>query len=824
MSLTTYKKKRKFDKTPEPIAVAKHRLRAVKWRKEKTHKQKTLRFVVQEHHASHLHWDFRLELDGVLKSWAVPKGPTMDPSIKHLAVHVEDHPFSYRKFAGTIPEGNYGAGKVTIWDEGTYTPIEESKDPEKMLRAGLKKGDLKFILFGKKLTGEFALVKFGGEEKNWLLIKKRDISISVIPDAGREDPENKKLDSRLRGNDKRKKSPFPHTIKPMLAKLADAPFDNPAFLFEIKWDGYRAIAEIKKGKVRLYSRNNQDFTKIYQSVVKAISAIHHDVILDGEVVALDKEGKSQFQLLQEYRKNHEIPLVYYVFDLLYLDGYDLRQIPLTERKSLLKKLLPTSTHLKYSDHVDTHGIKAFTFAKKKNFEGIIAKKKDSTYVSLRSSEWLKIKHIQMQEAVICGFTKPRGMRKEFGALILGLAENGEYRYIGHTGGGFDEKQLQSLITLLKPLVTTHSPFSVTPKTNMPATWVKPKIVAQVKFSEWTRDGVMRQPIFLGLREDKKPEDVKQEQIIRVQSKKDDEPTLPIKTKAQLSNLDKIFWPQEGYTKGDVLAYYDRIAPYILPYLKDRPESLNRHPDGIDGISFYQKDITSAPDWVKLVPIYSESDKKNLHWLVCNDKDSLLYLANLGCIELNPWSSRVNKKEHPDYLIIDLDPNGVEFKEVVTTAQTVKKLLDEAKIESFVKTSGKTGLHILIPLGARYTFTQTKQFAEVLANMASQRLPHTTSVVRSPEKREKKVYIDFLQNRFGQTITAPYSLRPVPNAPVSTPLDWDEVTTKLSPTDFTIKNIFKRLEKKGDIWKKLLHHKGIDMLKSLELLHKNKPTA
>ncbi|MEK7572129.1 MAG: DNA ligase D [Patescibacteria group bacterium] len=815
MSLKKYQQKRKFIKTPEPKG-------------EKHPKGKDLRFVVQEHHASRLHWDFRLEMEGVLKSWAVPKGPSMDPSVKHLAVMVEDHPYSYRTFEGTIPEGNYGAGTVKIWDEGTYESFEQSDNQEKTLLAGLKKGDLKFIMHGKKLKGKFVLVKFGHEKKNWLLIKEKDTDNPWIPDLDRGS-----MDSRLRGNDNKtdKKTAMPHEITPMLAQLAKAPFDNDEWVFELKWDGYRAIAEIQKGKIKLYSRNQQDFTQRYTDVVDALQTIKHDVVLDGEVVAVDSHGTPKFQLLQEYTKQpKDITLIYYIFDVLYLDGYDLREYPLLERKKLLKKLLPTRAHLSYSDHIDTHGRKLFTLAKKKQIEGIMAKKKDSTYSSIRSSNWLKIKHLQMQEAIICGFTQPQGSRKEFGALILGIYENGELRYVGHTGGGFDEQQLSEVIALLKPLITDKSPFIHTPKTNTSATWVKPKKVVQVKFSDWTRDGVMRQPVFLGLREDKKPEEVTMETNVipacpesshkvtdsgHRSSRQNDE--TDSKDNLQLSNLDKVFWPQEGYTKGDVIAYYEKVAPFILPYLKDRAESLNRHPDGIAGGSFYHKDMTSVPTWAKTVQIHSDVEDKMIHWLVSNDKDTLLYMANLGCIEINPWSSRVMSKAHPDYLIIDLDPNGAPFTEVVNTAHEVKKLLDQIEATSFVKTSGKTGIHILVPLGAKYTFEHARRFAEIIARRVSASLPQTTSVVRDPSKRQKRVYIDFLQNRVGQTIAAPYALRPVPGACVSTPLAWKELTLDLRPTDFTIMNIFKRLEKKGDVWKGFLEHKGIDMKKSLDLL-------
>lgn len=794
MSLTIYQRKRKFAKTPEP-AEGKVRARSFKG----------FHFVVQEHHASHLHWDFRLEMEGVLKSWAIPKGPSMDPRVKHLAVHVEDHPLEYRKFHGTIPEGNYGAGKVIIWDSGTYEPAEPTETPEKTLLQGLKKGDLKFILHGKKLQGEFALVKFRKEGKNWLLLKKHESG-----------------ETKQTSMNNGKKSSMPHHISPMLAQTAKEPFDDPDWVFETKWDGYRAIAEVHKGSVRLYSRNHQNFTTTYPDIVEAIAKITHDVVLDGEIVALDTQGRAQFQLLQESLKNLTIQQIYYVFDLLYLDGYDLRTRPLTERKELLQKLLPEGKHLKYSDHIVTYGKKLFALAKKKQIEGIMAKKKESPYLQTRSNNWLKIKNIEMTEAVICGFTKPRGTRKQFGALILGMYDGRELRYIGHTGGGFDEKQLDEVMSLLSPLITETSPFAHIPKTNAPATWVKPKLVCQIKFHEWTNEGIMRQPIFLVMRSDKKPEDVTREQQAVTPPKMTKESKRRGTTNVELSNLEKVFWPKEKYTKGDVINYYERMASYILPYLKDRPESLNRHPDGITGISFYQKDVTSVPKWVKTVSIHSDTDNKMVHWVVCNDTDTLLYLANLGCIELNPWSSRVKKKEHPDYLIIDLDPNGVPFTEVVRTVKVVKTILDNIQATGFVKTSGKTGMHILIPLGARYTFDQTRKFAELLARAVSQALPKTTSVTRNPQKREKKVYIDFLQNRIGQTITAPYSIRPVPGACVSTPLHWKEVTKRLTPKSFTIKNMQKRLKKQGDIWKPLLSHKGINMKRSLHLLTNHFP--
>lgn len=810
MSLHAYKRKRKFDTTPEPSGTL-HT------------KGERLRFVVQKHHASHLHYDFRLEMKGTLKSWAVPKGPSLDPSDKRLAVMVEDHPLEYRTFEGVIPEGNYGAGEVIIWDEGTYEAVEGAG--EAPLIKGLQKGDLKFILHGKKLKGEFALVRFGNEEKNWLLIKKRDAFVGkdvVNQDesvkSGKRISElaaaipKKKTNTRVleRLIKKGKKARMPHKITPMLAELIDAPFDSAEWGYEIKWDGYRAVAEVRAGAVELYSRNGHSYNKKYEVIVSDLVQIPHTVVLDGEIVAVDSLGRSQFQHLQEYHPHSELRLLYYVFDLLYIDGYDLRDVALRDRKSILEKILPTTQHVQYSDHIVGHGLALFELAQKKNAEGIIAKRLASRYLSKRSNNWRKIKHLHTEEAVIAGFTAPRGKRKGFGALVLGMyTPTGELQYIGHTGGGFDEATLAAVYAALKSRVAITCPFAKPPSTNAPVTWVKPQLVAQVQFSEWTKDGVLRVPIFLGLREDKDPKEVLLPQSLT--------------TASGATNLDKVFWPAEGYTKGDLISYYEKISPTILPYLIDRPESLNRHPNGIDGESFFQKDMIHPPSFLKTVTIHAESENKDVHWLLCNDKQTLLYMANLGCIEINPWISRYQTQALPDFLLLDLDPDKREFKEVIAVALEIKKILDAVRIEGFVKTSGKRGLHIVIPLHAKYTYEQSRTFAELLATIISQQLPEMTSIERGPEKRKGKIYIDFLQNRIGQTMAAPYCVRPVAHAPVSTPLLWNELTPNLHPLDFTIKTIFKRLEKMDDPWKELLSHRGINMARSLEALVKLQKT-
>jgi len=911
MALETYKEKRNFKKTPEPAG------------KKKTATNE-LKFVIQRHAASHLHYDFRLEMEGVLKSWAVPKGPSLNPQDKRLAMMVEDHPFEYRTFHGVIPEGNYGAGIVEIWDEGTYHAIEseDRKETEKLLLGELKKGSLKFVLHGKKLKGEFALVKIknnnSSKDNAWLLIKHKDAYATEEPYNSEDHvPANSEIIKKdaavkkasAKNNAKKaatksvasesaskKKAPaiplkkvkqgkdsMPHEVKPMLAKLTDAPFDSKEWIFEIKWDGYRAIAEINKGEVNLYSRNLISFNRKYKSIVEALESFGRNVVLDGEIVVLNADGTSSFQMLQQYDEKPSPDLCYCVFDILYLDGHDLRDLPLLERKIILREILPDVSNIRYSDHVEQQGIQFFELAKKNKLEGIMAKKADSMYrLGSRSDQWLKIKIIAAQEAIICGFTAPRNSRKNFGALILGAYEKGRLVYIGHTGGGFTESLLASTLKLMKPLIQGESPFDVKVKTNEKVTWIKPQLVCEIAFSEWTNDGHMRQPIFQGMRIDKKakevtrelptvttiPEDamgtktktktktttkdavksksapnktiakkivVKKEVTKKTISSKgiskesvlDGEDTVTstknseVKIDGQIlkiTNRSKVYWPEDGYTKGDLIDYYMKIADYMLPYLKGRPQSLNRHPNGINGSSFYQKDMgETLPDWIKSEEVFSESNSKDINYMLCENKASLIYMANLGCIEINPWNSRIQKIEYPDYIVIDLDPSdGNTFEQVIQTALVVKKIMDKAGAEAYCKTSGATGLHIYVPLGAKYTYEQGKNFAHIIAQLAHNELPEFTSLVRNLKERKKNIYIDYLQNRGGQTLAAAYSARPKPGATVSTPLEWSEVKKGLHPSKFTIKNIFKRLEKKGDLFKGVLG-KGIDMQKCLKNL-------
>lgn len=850
--LSKYKQKRKFDKTPEPAGAA----------LKKNGGRASLRFVVQKHLASHLHYDFRLEHRGVLLSWAVPKGPSLNPKDKRLAMMVEDHPFEYRKFEGIIPEGNYGAGTVMIWDQGSFHALgaHNRAESEHLIAQGLHKGHITFILEGSKLRGEFALIKLRrGGENAWLLVKAEDAAASSR-DIAKEDlsaASGKTMDEIASGSgrvwhsnreskdsgkvaeiskqsggkkfkpeydlSKAPKKSMPHKIKPMLAKLVAASFDDPDWLFEIKWDGFRAIAEIDNGKVELYSRNQLSFNAEFKEIVRSLETIKHQAIFDGEVVVVDREGRSQFQLLQNFRKlgTDADRLLYYIFDILYLNGRDLRPLALEERKKILAAILPDLDNVLYSAHIPRDGKAFFKAAQKKGLEGILAKEKNSPYRGgKRTGEWLKIKTHLRQEAVVGGFTAPRGGRKGFGALVLGVYEGNDLIYIGHTGGGFNDQTLRDTFAKLKPLIAEKSPFKIRPKTNAPATWVQPRLVCEVQFSAWTEDGQMRQPIFIGLRPDKDARDVHREipeSIQKVLTAPSDPDRQNQSGKLQLSHLDKVFWPKEKYTKGDVIDYYRKIAPHILPYLKDRPESMNRYPNGIAGKSFFQKDVgDTPPEWVKTVRVHSENENRDLNYLLCQDPDTLLYMANLGCIEINPWNSRVGKLDHPDWLVIDLDPEKIAFDAVVKTAQEVKKVLDRAGCLSFCKTSGATGLHIFVPLATKYDYDQAKEFAHLVAMLVNRRLPEITSIERSPKKRQGKVYLDYLQNRRGQTLAAPYSLRPRPGATVSTPLLWREVRKGLDPLKFNIKTIFKRLEKHGDLWQNVLG-KGADLAKALKNL-------
>lgn len=854
MSLSTYKKKRDFSNTAEPTGGKS--------------KGKQHIFVIQRHHATALHYDFRLEVDGVLKSWAVPKGPSLDPQDKRLAMQVEDHPYDYKDFEGTIPAGNYGAGDVFIWDKGTFELLEPKTDHfDKEAVKDIKAGSLKVILKGKKLKGEFALVKMKGRgERSWLLIKHRDkyavegynsedhtpqrvkdkgVKVKEAAKERKKKAPVKKSEPPARNTTVPKKQSGKHKIKaiyrPMLTTLVDEPFDREGWIFETKWDGYRAIAAVNEGKVALYSRNQVAFNKDYPPVVAALSNIQHNVVLDGEVVVLDKKQQSDFQGLQNYKTTGKGNLCYVVFDLLHLDGNELQELPLLQRKALLETLLAqlNDERILFSAHLEDKGLQLFKKAQQRAWEGIIAKDGASTYEeNRRGNTWLKIKIIQQQEAVICGYTEPRGSRKQIGALILAVYEKSKLRYVGHCGGGLNTQLIDDLYRQLQPLRRKTSPLEEKVKVNMPVTWVQPKLVCEVKFSSWTAEGILRQPIFTGLRVDKPVKEVHQETAKSVhmgKTKKGIPPTTKVTTaegaekertlslnshKVALTNQQKIYWPKEKITKGQMIDYYLAVAAYLLPHIKDRPLSLNRFPNGITGPSFYQKDLDleNVPGWIKSIPIHSDSSHKDIDYLLCNNEATLAYMANLGCIEINPWLSRTRSLDKPDFIVLDLDPEDISFRHVVETALCIKEILDGFGLSHHCKTSGSSGLHIYIPTGAKYSYDSCRLFAEYVAKQAQHQLPDITSVIRAKSQRKKKVYIDYLQNSRGQTVAAPYSVRPKPGATVSAPLLWEEVNSSLRISDFDIWNMPDRIKEKGELWQDIRNEKNDlrKVIKQIEL--------
>jgi bifunctional non-homologous end joining protein LigD len=888
MSLEKYVEKRDFSKTSEP-------------KSGKSEDKNALRFVIQKHDASHLHYDFRLEMDGVLKSWAVPKGPSTDPKTKRLAMMVEDHPYSYRTFEGIIPQGQYGGGTVIVWDEGTYEPIEKiegKKAQEKHLLKQLKAGSLKIVMHGKKLKGEYALVKTHGMGENgWLLIKHNDKFASTTDITKKEDSvisgknitEVEETSDNIYGETKRpvekkkakppienqiaeevetaseddsgdalkkaRKSAMPKNIKPMLATLVDEPFDDPDWVYEVKWDGYRSIAYINKGEVELQSRNNKPFNDKYYPLYNALTKWKINVVLDGEIVVLNDKGQSNFGNLQNWRSEADGELVYYVFDLLWYDGKNLTDLTFKERRSVLKHILPTDNDMiRLSQIFDASGTEFFNAAERIGLEGIIAKKADSTYSSdLRSKEWLKIKVHKRQEVVIGGFTKNKGTAKQFSSLLLGVYQDSVLQYTGKVGTGFNDKMQKEMMAQFKPLITDKSPFEGAIDVNKPsrfrpnppkakATWLKPDLVCEITFAEVTSDGVFRHPSFQGMREDKKAKDVIREseadtnQIVKEVEKEEKHqlisapkntgkktllnPTEETQVKKicghdlKFTHLSKIYWPEDKVTKRDMFNYYYQVAEYILPYLKDRPQSLNRFPNGIHGASFYQKDVKGkSPDWVKTFP-YTNGEGEHKEYLVGNDEATLLWMASLGCIEMNPWFSQVQSPDNPDYCVIDLDPDKNTFDQVISAALEVKKVLDAIDVPSYPKTSGSTGMHIYIPLAAKYDYDQSQMFARLIVNLVHKQIPDYTSLERMVAKRGGKMYLDFLQNRPGATIAGPYSLRPKVGATVSMPLAWDEVKAGLTMKDFTIFNSIDRLKETGDLFKGTLG-KGIDLEKTIK---------
>jgi bifunctional non-homologous end joining protein LigD len=857
MALEEYARKRKFEKTPEP---------APKIEASKAAGGAAPSFYVQRHDATRLHYDFRLEAGGVLVSWAVPKGPSLEPLAKHLAAKVEDHPLEYGEFEGNIPAGNYGAGSVMLWDRGTWELLGDAPVGEQLVR-----GDLKFRLHGEKLKGEFALVlmKNRGKGNEWLLIKKRDADAlpgwdveqfawSVL--SGRTQQEiaqglpARKTKQETAGNPQREwksrpaerpakvaaksappakkktgidpaslkgavKAAMPASITPMKAALADAPPRGDEWLFEVKWDGVRAICFIADEAVRLVSRTGHSCEKQYPE----LSVIPHyiaakEAILDGEIAALDEKGVAHFELIQSRIAQSDPnsvshmarsrPVVYFAFDLLYLNGYDLRQAALVERKQLLESIVSPTSVLRYSEHFPGAGDAMLQAARETGVEGLMAKRAQSRYESRRSSEWIKLKIVQRQEFVICGFTA--GERDHFGALVLGVYDGGKLAWAGNVGTGFDQKALAFLRQKLDPLATPHSPFPDAPKVGKDVTWVKPELVAEVKFANWTGEGRLRAPVYLGLRPDVSPADCIREQVGQASglskaallNDATNEVTLTIDNHPlKFTNLNKVFYPAEGIVKRDLLNYYDAVASLILPHLKDRPLSLKRYPNGITQQFFFQKDapLTFAP-WLRAEEIYSDHNEAPIRYVFAQDRASLLYLVNLGCIDHNPWMSRSPTLDNPDFVLVDLDPQDCPYDMIVEAALLVREKLDAIGLKGYPKTTGGDGMHIYIPLEPIYSYEESRTFAELLAHLVQRERPELFTTPRAVSKRQKdRVYFDWMQNGKTKTIAAPYVLRAYPGAPVATPLAWSEVQPGLTPGQFNIYNAPERFAQKGDLF-------------------------
>ncbi len=873
-SLETYRKKRDPARTPEPFGPESAERAA----------GAPLVFVVQQHAARSLHFDLRLEWGGVLLSWAVPKGPSSDPAHKQLAVQTEDHPLEYADFEGLIPEGNYGAGAMIVWDRGRLVPQED-------FDAGLEKGKLLFELQGYKLRGVWTLVRMKKEPRSWLLIKERDAWArsdqsfppqSVLSGLTVEElAAGPKRAARLRAELERlgapRRSVDPHEVELQLCEPRAEPFSRPGWLFELKYDGYRLLAAKQGSPPRpaLYLRQGEEATRSFPEIARAVAALPAEsVVLDGEVVVLDEGGRPVFGRLQKRarlrrgldveRAALELPATYFAFDLLGFGDFDLRPLPLQERKSLLRELVPALGPLRYADHFAERGTELYREARRMGLEGIVGKRADAPYRGGRGPAWVKVRADREDDFVVVGFTEPEGSRAGLGALHLARGEErGDGRhlvYAGRVGTGFSDALLAELRDRLEAIRRKTLPCEGALPKGREHLWVEPRLVVAVKFSERTEDGLLRQPVFLRERTDKSPEECVRQDVessalasgpaarapgapASLRPRASREPAEgqlsryselglreagspgarttsakvspaaargrreagppappsgpPAKREVKLSNLDKVFWPEDGYTKGDLIEYYRAIAPWLLPYLKDRPLVLDRFPDGIHGKSFFQKNAPlGTPEWVRTVGIWNDDSQREIEYFVCNEVETLVHLANLAAIPLHVWASRVSSLDRPDWCILDLDPKAAPFTQVVEVARELHALCEEAGLPSHPKTSGSTGLHVLVPLGGQCTFAQARQLGEILAKLLVARLPKLATIERALAQRGKRVYVDYLQNGEGKLIVAPWSVRPVPGARVSTSLEWREVTAKLDPTRFTIRTAPERMKKRG----------------------------
>jgi bifunctional non-homologous end joining protein LigD len=892
--LAEYRRKRDFKKTAEPAGDSRPR------------RTSHLRFVVQKHAASHLHFDLRLELDGVMKSWAVPKGPSTDPSVKRLAMQVEDHPIDYNTFEGTIPQGEYGGGTVMLWDRGTYAPDESSGDDEAAVHEMYERGKLKITLFGDRMRGSYALVrmKYSREGQSlskpqWLLIKHRDEFASTDDivaenmtsvDTGRTMDEITEGKSRIwrsnRSSSKRRASSVearPRAalipdLEPMYASVGTG-VPGEGWTFEPKYDGVRVLAFVTPSDVRLVTRNGKDKSRQFPEIAEALKSIakkkKKSFVVDAEVIALIDGEPARFQELQSrmhVKESHLIeryrtsaPAALVLFDILMSGDKVLLDEPWSARRTELLRQFGkvTSDRIRITESIEGDGKKMLEIARKQGWEGIIAKRMTSTYQpGERSRSWLKLKVEFRQEFVVGGFTEPRNSRQHIGALLLGYFDHGRLIYVGHTGGGFTGSGLAEMYRRLKPLERKTSPFAEVPRTNEKAHWMEPKVVVEVKFSEWTADGKLRQPIYLGTRDDKDPQEVgrekqsvqkKQQAKTRVATKsgstsrarkriyaerkllpstnlaaaergrgarapraselarlvrslqqiEDDSGSGTVEVEGRdltVTNLSKVFFPRKKLTKGDLMRYYLTVAPLVLPVMKDRPLVLKRFPNGVGGQSFFQQNAGEPPEGVRVETIETEGSSTNFR-IVGGNLYTLLYTVQLGSISVDPWHSRIQSLDFADYAIIDLDPGSrATFGRVIQVARLVKETLDRLGLHAALKTSGSTGMHIYIPLPRKTPNEAATLVAQIVATEVAEGNPKVATIQRSVKARAATaVYVDFLQNIIGKTVAAAYSARANPDALVSTPLQWDEITDDLDPRDFTIETAPVRFAAVGDIW-------------------------
>ncbi len=806
--LARYRAKRRASGTPEPFGgalLAGSRL-----------------FVVQQHDASRLHWDFRLELDGVLLSWAVPKGPSPNPRDKRMAVHVEDHPLDYAEFEGVIPEGNYGAGSVILWDKGVWVPVE---DP----RAGLENGKLLFDLRGFKLNGRWTLVKTRQSANSWLLIKETD---GWVDERGTEaypvesvysglavdqvaHPERRQaaVEEEARERGARPGRVESGAVRPMLATACESPFSRPGWVFEIKYDGYRIVAAREGGVAVLRSRNGNDLTATFPEIARAVRGLPFGhVIVDGEVVVHDAAGLPSFARLQKRGRlrNHadiqraavELPARMYVFDLLALGDLDLRAMPLTERKRVLREVLPPVGPLHYCDHIVEAGEVMYQHATRMRLEGIVAKRADGVYVPGRSGSWMKIRAVETGDFVVVGWSEPPDERRGLSSLHLGRYDGDTLVHAGSVGTGFTVEQLDEIRAMLGEIEVADCPAAGkgTFVAGRAQRWVRPELVAEVRYREWTEAGQLRHPSFVRFRDDKHPREcVREEDAIRREPLTEPAPVRDdgVAREVHFTNLDKVFWPREGHTKGDLIDYYRAISPWLLPYLEDRPLVMTRYPDGIEGKSFYQKDAPEwAPEWLRTATVFSESSGRDLNYFVADAPEAILYIANMGTIPLHVWHSRLETPARPDWCVLDLDPKDASFDDVIVVANRIREVCREAGLPCYVKTSGSSGLHVMIPLGRRCTYEQSQQFGGVMSRVVAMQLPEIATVERRVGRREGKVYLDYLQNGHGKLIAAPFCVRPRPGAPVSMPLEWGEVREGLTIERHTIRTAPARMAALG----------------------------